>query len=76
MNERDFCYWLRGYFELVEAQWEHRTDDLTFDINTMAMNKDQVNLIKKHLDLVMENKAGFRVVPADHIENVPTCLTC
>jgi len=67
MNERDFCYWLRGYFELFEAK---------FDINTMTMNKDQVNLIKKHLDLVMENKAGFRVVPADHIENVPTCLTC
>ncbi len=40
MNERDFCYWLRGYFELVEAQWEHRADDPTFDINTMTMNKD------------------------------------
>jgi hypothetical protein len=37
MNERDFYYWLRGYFELTE------TDSLT---------SSQVAVIKEHMDLV------------------------
>jgi hypothetical protein len=37
MNERDFYYWLRGYFELTE------TDSLT---------SSQVAVIKEHMGLV------------------------
>ena len=37
MNERDFYYWLRGYFELTE------TDSLT---------SSQVAVIREHMDLV------------------------
>ena len=37
MNEREFCYWLHGMFELTDA------DELT---------PDQVKMVKEHLKLV------------------------
>ena len=37
MNEREFCYWLQGYFELT------RTKTLTLA---------QIQIIKDHLNLV------------------------
>jgi hypothetical protein len=41
MTDRDFCYWLRGYFELSPA--------LT------PFTPEQMSCIQKHLDLVFEN---------------------
>ncbi len=38
MNERDFCYWLRGFFELT---------------NSKKLNKQQVKMIKEHMDLAL-----------------------
>lgn len=75
MNERDFCYWLRGYFEMVDARWQHRADDPAFDINTMTMNADQVKLIKEHLSRVF----GEQNSPATTWKVDPTIknhLTC
>jgi len=40
MRERDFCYWLQGYFELMP-----NGVDVTFD-------NRQAHIIYKHLDLV------------------------
>ena len=52
MNERDFYYWLRGYFELTE------TDSLT---------SSQVAVIKEHMDLVAKKVTTISVndKPAD-----------
>ena len=75
MNERDFCYWLRGYFEMLDAQWQHRADDPAFDINTMTMNAGQVKLIKAHLSRVF----GDQNSPATNWKVDPTIknhLTC
>jgi hypothetical protein len=46
MNERDFYYWLRGYFELTE------TDSLT---------SSQVAVIKEHMDLVAKKVTSLSV---------------
>lgn len=51
MNERDFCYWIRGFFELS---------------NTDYLDKHQVELIKKHLELVFENKTQ----PVDNLADL------
>lgn len=37
MNERDFAYWLKGFFELTK---------------TKRLNARQIQMIKEHLDLV------------------------
>ncbi len=37
MTSRDFCYWLQGFFEVSDQ---------------ISVNKDQVEIIKKHLNLV------------------------
>lgn len=42
MKSRDFCYWLQGFFELVEHK-----DDLT---------KDQVRVVRNHLALVFKHE--------------------
>ena len=41
MNERDFCYWLKGYFEL------------TYDNQLTA---DQIEIIREHLNLVFDKE--------------------
>lgn len=38
MTSRDFCFWLQGFFELTGA--------------TSGLDNNQVNTIRKHLDLV------------------------
>ena len=40
MNERDFCYWLHGLFELGDPE---------------VLNKKQTGLIKRHLEFVFDN---------------------
>lgn len=41
MTSRDFAYWLQGLFELE---------------NPKTLNKQQTNLIKKHLSLVFKHE--------------------
>lgn len=44
MNERDFCYWLKGYFELSEnSEWA-----------SAELTSKQQKIIKDHLDLVFK----------------------
>lgn len=44
MNTQDFCFWLRGYFEINGEQ---------------AITKEQAEIISKHLTLVFEQKAKY-----------------
>jgi hypothetical protein len=37
MNEKEFCYWLKGYFEIS---------------NSKKLNEEQVKILKDHLELV------------------------
>lgn len=37
MNEKEFCYWLQGFFELTDTE---------------ELSKEQVAMIKSHLSLV------------------------
>lgn len=43
MNERDFCYWLRGFLEVA---------------NPGAMTAGQIAMVKEHLDLVFSHVTG------------------
>lgn len=75
MTERDFCYWLRGYFEMTELQWYRSNSDTSFDTNVNALNADQVSLIKEHLARVF----GEQNSPAEKWKIDPTIkthLTC
>lgn len=40
MKSRDFCYWLQGYFELSSER------------EAMELDARQVDLVKRHLDMV------------------------
>lgn len=48
MNERDFCYWLKGFFEL-----SGETD----------ITEEQAAVIKEHLDLVFDKVTTKEVTP-------------
>lgn len=49
MNERDFCYWLQGFFELN---------------NVEEVNKEQVEVIKEHLKLVFTKETKIFISPS------------
>jgi hypothetical protein len=49
MNERDFVYWLQGFFELTD---------------TDKLSEAQVKMIKAHLALVLERKTA-ELTPAE-----------
>ncbi len=42
MTSENFVYWLQGYFELAK--------------NNEGLTSDQVNIIKEHISLVLENR--------------------
>lgn len=43
MKSRDFCFWLQGYFELK-------------DEGGHGLNKEQFEIVKKHLALVFKHE--------------------
>jgi hypothetical protein len=51
MTSRDFAYWLQGYFEI-------NPDDLP--------NKEQINIIKKHLNIVFKHEIDPSMGDAKH----------
>lgn len=71
MTSRDFCFWLQGYFEIVDA-----------DKQGIPMTDSQVKMIKDHLSLVfiheidpsMGNKPHQDKLNAIHSGNKPTEL--
>ena len=54
-NERDFCYWLQGFFELT---------------NNNELSEQQIQMIKNHLALVF-NKVTPDLGKWEIIYNVP-----
>lgn len=56
MNERDFIYWLKGYLELSDAT---------------ALTEKQLQIIKDHIDLVMQKKTPDRSKPAQQLPSHP-----
>ena len=62
MTSRDFAYWLHGYFEIAgQAQNESTAQGLT---------QEQVELIKRHLDLVFDSPFDTTATRSDdnHVE--------
>lgn len=51
MTSRDFCYWMQGYFELVDAD---------------AMTAEQVSTVKRHLSMVFAHKIDPSMGDARH----------
>ena len=49
MNSRDFCFWLQGYFELVET-------------NNSKLTKSQIQVIQDHLKLVFKKETPDRSI--------------
>jgi hypothetical protein len=61
MSPQDFCYWLRGLFELSNPE------------NLKTLNERQVALIQRHLILVFKNETD----PSNVNDcNVKTPLGC
>lgn len=67
MNEREFYYWLRGFFELSGAEF---------------LNKQQVQIVKEHMDLVVKKETKTTMfgnpekVNQDLIVSAQTIMTC
>lgn len=49
MNERDFVYWLQGFFELTESK---------------ELTPDQVRIIREHLSLVLKKDTKYTIFPS------------
>jgi hypothetical protein len=49
MTDRDFCYWLRGYFELAEFA---RKADASGYTPALSLTSEQLMCVRQHLDLV------------------------
>ena len=52
MDEKAFCYWLQGFFEMTEAD---------------TLSKKQVLMIKEHLNLVFTKVTGDVKKPLDDL---------
>jgi hypothetical protein len=53
MNERDFFYWLRGFFELDDLQRK----DSPFPLK---LSPEQVDLIRQHMNLVVDQRVEIK----------------
>lgn len=55
MTSRDFCYWLRGYFEVSRPQ---------------TISKTETEMIQKHLSLVFEHEIDPSMGDEKHQEKL------
>lgn len=56
MTSRDFCYWLQGFFEITgESSYKNLTGD-------------QVDMIKRHLNLVFQHDIDLSIDGGDHVK--------
>jgi len=51
MTSRDFCYWMQGFFEIQ---------------NPESIEKDKVEMIKKHLNLVFKHEIDPSMGDEEH----------
>ena len=59
MKSRDFCYWLQGYFEIIDS-------DRAEDANTIPLTPQKVESIKKHLAMVFKHEIDPSMGDAEH----------
>ena len=70
MTSRDFSFWLQGYFEILSAE----------NTTGVSLSIKQVELIKKHLNLVFKHDIDPSMGNAEHqqalnlIHNKPPIL--
>jgi hypothetical protein len=50
MTPEQFCYWLRGFFELEDA------DNLSESRPRLKLEESRTDMIRKHLQSVFDNK--------------------
>ena len=68
MKSRDFCYWLQGFFEL---------EDLNKNPKKTEIAKDQVECIRKHLNMVFCHEIDPSMGGKEHqgLENLAQSIT-
>jgi hypothetical protein len=66
MTSRDFCYWLQGYFEIMDPSGKA----------PMAVGPAQVECIRKHLDYVFERQDQPAPIPGITWPNDTTFKVC
>lgn len=57
MDSLQFCYWLKGYFELTDSEQQ--------------MSAQQVQIVKDHLDLVFTKVTPNYTLPLTSISSIP-----
>jgi len=65
MNERNFCYWLKGFFEM--------------NSNTLYLTREQTYMIQEHLKLVFNQKTQTYQLQDLYTDKIPVPsahLTC
>lgn len=60
MNSRDFCFWLQGYFEI------HGNRPVQEPQCTYGLNESQIEMIKRHLELVFKHEIDPSMGAPDH----------
>lgn len=65
MTDRDFCYWLHGYFELAEMA---RKTDANGFCPAITITPEQLHCIRNHLRSVFENVIEGEVPPLQKYE--------
>lgn len=57
MKSRDFCYWLQGYFEILEGSSER---------GSASLSSGQVEKVRKHLAMVFKHEIDPSMGPQKH----------
>ena len=48
MTSRDFCYWLQGYFEMADVDYNQKPK--------LELNPSQVEMLRNHLKMVFAHE--------------------
>lgn len=60
MTSRDFCYWLQGYFEILDPSGKA----------PMAVGPAQVEIIRKHLDYVFAHEINPQLITGINLPGI------
>jgi hypothetical protein len=67
LKSLDFCFWLQGYFEIHESGLAERCSER---MTGTMLNAEQVNVIRKHLDLAFKHEIDQQIDTANQAENI------
>lgn len=60
MTSREFCYWLQGFLEISNKDPRY----------TGSLNREQVNMIEKHLSLVFIHEIDNSYGNKEHVDKL------